>query len=376
MRRGKSDDRPAQTPSDLPQLPELRKLDSLGSSPPPPPPVEKDSVRSESSSTHRPVPPPKESVRRLRTSTLHLVSTNAELLSPTTIRKRRRSRWQHHPIVSQFTQMKQWLAKRAKSPGTKRSPSTPEPSKTTGGSSAPNTSPPSEQRQTSIVALTVLPSPSKTPTAPPPPTYPHSRRRSSVSPAPITPHASIRRSSTGLRGRKSTSSSISSVRSIHHRHSHSKASSTSSNSLNGTATKTTRSPRTSVKVLPATPTAGAFPSNIRLIRGANHYNEAAPFGAQSPGGLVFAKRKKRPFKGPTLNIGATTGLGGPSRREASVSRSGSAAGRRSGEIIEEEDEEDEEEEVEEVDVFSPVVGPGEVEEAIEEPRGRWLTPDP
>ena len=106
-----------------------------------------------------------------------------------------------------------------------------------------------------------------------------------------------------------------------------------------------------------------FPSNIRVVRGVNHqFNEAAPFGLQSPG-LVFAKRKKRPFKGPALNVGAAASLGGHIRRETSLSRSGSAAGRRSGEIIEEEDEDD----IEEVDTFSPIVGPGEVEESIEEP---------
>jgi len=36
------------------------------------------------------------------------------------------------------------------------------------------------------------------------------------------------------------------------------------------------------------------------------------------------------------------------------------AGRRSGEIIEEEDEDD----IEEVDAFSPITGPGEIEETI------------
>ena len=47
-------------------------------------------------------------------------------------------------------------------------------------------------------------------------------------------------------------------------------------------------------------------------------------------------------------------------RTGSHSRSASVAGRRSGEIIEEEDED----EVEEVEVFSPITGPGEVEETI------------
>jgi len=56
------------------------------------------------------------------------------------------------------------------------------------------------------------------------------------------------------------------------------------------------------------------------------------------------------------------GLAG-SRGEAersSHSRSASVTGRRSGEIIEEEDED----EVEEVDHFSPLSGPGEVVEQI------------
>jgi hypothetical protein len=52
--------------------------------------------------------------------------------------------------------------------------------------------------------------------------------------------------------------------------------------------------------------------------------------------------------------------GNSARRDSSVGRSASAAGRRSGEIIEEEDEDD----VEEVDRFSPVTGPGEIEEVL------------
>ena len=90
-------------------------------------------------------------------------------------------------------------------------------------------------------------------------------------------------------------------------------------------------------------------------------------------GLVFAKRKKTPFRGPLLNLSTGTsggggggggrsssGAGGGARRDSSVgaSRSGSVAGRQSGEIIEEEDED----EIEEVDVFSPV--PAEAEEII------------
>lgn len=71
---------------------------------------------------------------------------------------------------------------------------------------------------------------------------------------------------------------------------------------------------------------------------------------------MFAKRKKNLFKGPNLNTSSPT----PERRAGSHSRSASVAGRRSGEIIEEEDED----EIEEVEAFSPITGPGEVEETI------------
>jgi len=96
-----------------------------------------------------------------------------------------------------------------------------------------------------------------------------------------------------------------------------------------------------------------------------------------PGGVMFARRKKSPFKGPMLNsafFGMSIGPGVaspvPRPREASdgklnlglrnlARRAGSTAGsgERKSQIIEEEDEEghdDGDEEVEEVDVFSPV----------------------
>jgi len=62
-----------------------------------------------------------------------------------------------------------------------------------------------------------------------------------------------------------------------------------------------------------------------------------------------------------LNTSSPSGSGnGPGHhRTGSHSRSTSVAGRRSGEIIEEEDED-----VEEVDAFSPLTGPGEVEEVF------------
>ncbi|OHE93265.1 hypothetical protein CORC01_11408 [Colletotrichum orchidophilum] len=231
-----------------------------------------------------------------------------------------------------------------------------------------------------------------------------SYKRQSLSPSPMTPRTTMRRSSAGLRGRKSTSSSVSSIRSMpHHHHSHSKASSTSSNgSVSTSMSKNTlqrgQSPHHSVKVLPATPTAIAFPSNIRLVRGPGPpaplalFNEGMPpppvaSGMQAPGspnpfalggGIQFAKRKRNIFKGPMLtfggggNGGGGGGGGGSSSRSTgsnhSRSASASGIGRRSGEVTIQEEEEGEEveEEIEEVDAFSPVVGlPGErIEEQI------------
>ena len=247
--------------------------------------------------------------------------------------------------------------------------------------------------------------------------------RTSLSPSPVTPRSSIyRRSSsgtkpsnahTGLRGRKSTSSSVSSVRSMPHRPTHSKASSVSSNSLDtihspGSSVRGQgRSPHASIKVLPATPREGAFSSSGRMIRtgafgagtppasvrggvsgsalrsvggseaagsrdqsvdstgaGGGRFNEAA-IGVGAPNGVLFAKRRKSPFKGPMLNsglFGTSTGapLGSPAvggragsdqkmnmglrdvarRKRDSAGESGT--GRRKSNIIEEEEEEEEE----------------------------------
>ncbi|KAH8159360.1 hypothetical protein CIB48_g8896 [Xylaria polymorpha] len=220
-----------------------------------------------------------------------------------------------------------------------------------------------------------------------------SYKRQSLSPVPLTPRSTMRRSSTGLRGRKSTSSSLSSIRTMpHHHHTHSKASSTSSNGSVST-TKTPmaggRSPHHSVKVLPATPTSTSFPSNIRLVRGPAltlNFNEGMPaaevmhhpplspnpFSMGSPS-VLFAKRKRNIFKGPTLSThSASGGRSGTSSGNHSRSASASGLGRRSGEItIQEEDEEAlefrNEEEIEEVEQFSPILrGPGETIEEIYE----------
>ena len=180
---------------------------------------------------------------------------------------------------------------------------------------------------------------------------------------------------------------------------HSKASSASSNSydnLHSPVGKTPgRSPRSSIKVLPATPTTNlSFSSSTKqnpppII---NPDDSATPttiteepttLGPPPPSGLVFARRKKTPFSGPKLNgalfglnLGSAAGQNSPSfrAREGSagrlnlglhdLNRSASARAaknpRRKSQIIEEEeeeeaDEENEEEEViEEVDNFEPV----------------------
>lgn len=379
--RGRRERRSISTPQlILPELPRLPEGSALRSpeSPTPPPPIEKDPVRSANSSRHRPPLPPKE-MRRSRGSTFQLVYPNPDLLTPPNGNSKARARRRHqHAFIDQLASIKHWFidsAKRAKSPSQKSESSTLK-------TPQERRSPTEARRSTPKLDHHRQSNPTPTPTQAsytshaPRPRIATSQHRSSLSPAPITPHSSYRRSA-GLRGRKSTSSSVSSIRSIHHVNTHSKASSTSSttNSINSSAlgTKATvvhhrASPHSSVKVLPATPTLPAFPSNIRLVRGAPP--NPAMYDESFTPGFVFAKRKKTPFRGPMLTIGTPhsphPSISGDSsaRRDSSVgaSRSVSAAGRRSGEIIEEEDED-----VEEVDAFSPV--PAEAEETIWE--GKW-----
>ncbi len=384
--RGRKDRRSAHYPdlvlTDLPGLPENAQLNSPEVATPPPP-VEKDPVRSASSSRHRrPIPPPKEGVirsARSRGGTLQLVIPNPDLLDQHTngaVQDHPRRKHQH-AFINQLAHWKHWLldsAKRAKSPGKKASRSTPDLLQKSSNSSRTGPKEPSPRPATSR-ALTqtrpqLQPGPKNHPALDRINTVPN--KRQSLSPSPLTPRSTYRRSSTGLRGRKSTSSSVSSIRSIHHHHyTHSKASSTSSNGSVATSKVSlpNRSPHHSIKVLPATPTASAFPSNIRVVRQApiSSFNEGAwpPNFGSTGTGLVFAKRKKNIFKGPMLNTPPPNFSGHPigsSIRAGSHSRSTSVAGRRSGEItgIEEEDEDG----VEEVDAFSPIIGPGEIEETI------------
>lgn len=193
------------------------------------------------------------------------------------------------------------------------------------------------------------------------------RRPSSQSSSPITPQSSYYRRNPGAipRGRTSTSSSVSSAPDVHaHRPTHSKTSSASSSSLtsphlsNSNLAQRRSIGKAPVKVLPAPFTATTLPSHVRVVRSAPQASVegTAAFSTMAPPspGLLFAKRKRTPFKGPML------GPGVPGHRRRSEphgprSRSNSVTNRHGGEVpIQEEDEE-----IEEVDYFSPVTGPGE-----------------
>lgn len=389
---------------ELPNLPE-----SSGQSPDteiPPTPIDKDSVRSVSTSRHRrPIPPPKESLlrsARSRGSTLHLVTTSDALgLKPpeqpaTKVRKK-----PSQAIIAHWKTWTHWLADT-----TRRH----KPSKRRTSQSTPNLATNSSENGKSSKNQSPRPQTSKYPTSASGPastgeseangrpkghrvdsgnslnaltvgsynTTSHggyrkasssSYKRQSLSPAPLTPRSTVRHSAAGLRGRKSTSSSLSSIRTMppHHHHSHSKASSTSSTGsiTSKTPLGSARSPHHSVKVLPATPTSTSFPSNIRFARGPPlalnlnernlpSYDQSPPLGSPSPfpmnnqgPSVFFVKRKRNIFKGPMLQFGNHSPAPGTRRRDSgSHSRNASASGlgRRSGEMpIQEEDEEEEDE---------------------------------
>ncbi|KAI0399189.1 kinase-like protein [Xylaria palmicola] len=438
--RGRAERRSAQyvdfTMTDLPNLPESQEKSPFPNIAIPPIPVDKASVRSVSSSRHRrPLPPPKEGIlrsARSRGSTLHLVTaadalgSQGEREQSTVPQKVRKNPSQ--AIVATWKNWTHWIVEntRRHRPNKRGSLSTPNLVAKNGqvGGKLPNNPSPrphtskypgsaSEQSPASgnyspelanghvreanqargNVSRKPVPAPLTTAPVPGPRLSSSAGyKRQSLSPSPLTPRSTMRRSSTGLRGRKSTSSSLSSIRTMpHHHHTHSKASSTSSNGSVST-TKTplagSRSPHHSVKVLPATPTMTSFPSNIRLVRGpalALNYNEEMPAGDMrnppsspnpfSTGGpsVLFAKRKRNIFKGPMLSIhNSSGGRSGTSSGNHSRSASASGLGRRSGEItIQEEDEEGGEfggdEEIEEVEQFSPIYGgPGETIEEIYE----------
>ncbi|KAJ5157516.1 uncharacterized protein N7482_008616 [Penicillium canariense] len=417
--RGRRDRRSLPSQLAVPELPALPEPLSVFS---PdisnlPAPVDKDSLADRRSITsastsvrRRPVPPPKDK-RRSRPSMLHVSASQPELTQHHGIFRRRTNR-RHHPILSQLASLKHWFvesAKRAKSPNSKSTGSR----KFLSEKFSPAKSQDSGKKAASLPTAGDAPAEVVTPTqikrisnasslAPSSASYrqnrhsyprqpralntSHSSHRNSLSPSPITPRGSYRRSSAGLRGRKSTSSSVSSIRSIHHTRAHSKASSISSNSMDTIATPTARvskSPHSSIKVLPTTPGSSArFPSNIRLVRGPSGpqrelsdttgqiqsaFNEAAPGPIlYSPSSsLVFARRKRSAFKGPmihTSNLMGSSGMvhsplpGQAAGNDDAVPVSGRPVARKSQIIEEEEDAEGFEDEIEEVDEFD---GPGE-----------------
>ncbi|KAI0482698.1 kinase-like protein [Xylariaceae sp. FL0804] len=411
--RGRPERRSAQfsesAVTDLPDLPETGERGNLSpDATTPPAPVDKDSVRSASTSRQRrPIPPPKEGIlrsARSRGSTLHLVTTSDALgvhgghaqHTPQKVRKK-----PSQALVATWRNWTHWIVENTKRhrPHKRGSVSTPNLNKDEqpGGKNAKDGSPrPQTSRYPGSGSSLVAghggqspnlangsarysdkgaTNPSKKPLPLPvsTPTHPGTRlgssasyKRQSLSPVPLTPRSTVRRPS-GLRGRKSTSSSLSSIRTMpHHHHSHSKASSTSSNGSVST-TKTPlgagRSPHHSVKILPATPTSTSFPSNIRLVRGPAlvlNFDEGMPpagsmanqplgspnpFASGSPN-IMFAKRKRNIFKGPMLAIGGSPSGGRSGTSSGSHSRNASASGigRRSGEITIQEEDEEASEE--------------------------------
>lgn len=418
--RGRRDRRSLPSQLAVPELPALPE--PLPVFPPeattPPLPIDKDSIRSHGSSRRRPVPPPKDR-RRSRPSMLHVSASQPELTQHHGIFRRRTSRRHQYPILSQLASLKHWFvesAKRARSPHAKSGnsrklfseKSSPAKSQETGKKPATLSSPANEIPGEEVVTPTQIKrisgasslAPSSAsyrqnrhsyPRQPRPLNTGHSSHRNSLSPSPITPRGSYRRSSVGLRGRKSTSSSVSSIRSIHHTRAHSKASSISSNSVDTVSTPTARaskSPHSSIKVLPTTPGASArFPSNIRLVRGpggprelADHgqmpsaFNEVAPSPLlYSPSSsLVFARRKRSAFKGPMLHTSNFMGSGMTSSPVAgqpvNTSEPNIAAGRpvaRKSQIIEEEEDMDGiQEDDEETDGDGFVTDPGTPGDAV------------
>lgn len=340
--------------SDLPELPEGSAVETPFSETPPIP-LEKD--RSGSVSSSRPPPPPKE--HRRKSSNLKINAPTPESLALTHgVQKRRSSRRHQLPLLNQLASLKHWLIESARRA---RSPAKPSPTASShksgpvkekeapqNGQNSPlapkihqrNVSGATDGTQSSTGRSENTNSarymtngsnsrPSSLVIQPRKDTR-NRRHRDSLSPSPLTSHSSFRRSQAGLRGRKSTSSSVSSIRSIHHHHTQSKASSVSSNSIDTIQTPTSkvpRSPHSSIKVLPATPSASTtFPSNIRVVRSSFGSSEGSTFNdvvesfgnasqlSPAPSSLVFARRKKSAFKGPMLNTslfasGVPGGLG-------------------------------------------------------------------
>ena len=380
------------------QIPDLPKVAERKT----PTPEALDMNRSPSGS--RPPPPPKDhalqNLQRAQRpsqsgSVLRVVKTNSELLGPHDVpepqrRQRKRRAIMQQPLREQLAWVKHWFkdtaAKRGKGPDEKRWPAPARgevergPIRDLRRTSTGPTTPPARMsvgsRPEFRARATYPARPSIGAAASADVRHSISRKRTSLSPGTLTPHSSARRVS-GLRGRKSTSSSVSSIRSTyqatHRRQSHSKGGSSSTSSTmsasavspsgvsSASGSRLGRSPHSSVKVLPSTPTGQMFPSGIRVSRrplpsglvalpafagdgyGVGH-GVVAPGSPIMP---VFARRKRSVFKGPAGQAARPAGS-----RPTSVPR-------KSAEMIPGITEEEElEEEVEEFDEdhFGPELG--------------------
>lgn len=334
---------------------------------------------SASRSRSRPAPPPKDlgltlpkrprAISRNSSSMLRNVTNNPDLLGPAYVPPVRKRRiFYQQPLREQIAALKHWIkegARRNKSPhseGKGKARSTLDLIGTSleGASSRRDLSrvatDPTQHRKASIGNRPELTFRATMPARPrvETDTKPTAAKRQSLSPHNLTPHSSYRRSSVGLRGRKSTSSSVSSIRSTYqpgHIHTLSKASSTSSNSVaspggvSASSARLGRSPHSSVKVLPGT----GLPNGLRLKKNVPAHlgtlpDNPSPFNGPmpaSPGIPIFARRKRSVFKGPVGHTSSPSGFG----RVSLPPRSGSMSGRRSGEMmpgVTEEDEGDEE----------------------------------
>ncbi|KAL3954218.1 hypothetical protein ACCO45_012174 [Purpureocillium lilacinum] len=306
-RRGRSERRSAHyypdfTISDLPQLPEANRESGTSYEDMPPTPIDKDSIRSVSTSRHRrPIPPPKEGIlrsARSRGSTLHLVTTSDTVLKEQDeagAQNRQQTNGQKtkkkpsEAIIAHWKHWTHWLLQ--------------------------NTS----RRRKG-----------------------HERRTSRSTP------------------------------NLHMKESSAHSSKDASPRPQTSKYPTTGSPAQATVPLPKSVVANGH----ALYNEGMPSNQPQPPGSPNPfsSGVLFAKRKKNIFKGPTLNFGGGLGMaGGRSGSAHSRSGSGSARGRPSGEITIQEEEEDEnavaedpDEDIEEVDMFNPIVGgPGEtIEEQI------------
>ena len=356
----------------LQQVPESRPVKEL----PHAPSTNRQPHRIASTARRRSQLGPRDYTRR--NSQISVLAANPELLNPDP--KAKKGKRRNPPFMSQIASIKHWFkesAKRAKSPTSRyHNPD---------GLLHPNAA--KERGELHRISSDITPQrPSMSQSRPDPATraaYGNrprintnystgSVKRLSHSPSPLTPSSHRRSTGSNLRGRQSTSSSVSSIRSVHAHHpSQSVASSTSSNSVaspslsaknNYSNTNRRASPNLStLKVLPRTPPTSSFPNDVRFARSppppALNLSEsrAAFSGLPHPSspGLMFARRRRTPFRGPMLGPGT-----GGSRRRSSASggsgaggsRSGSVQGRNSGEAIAEEDED----EYEEVEAFSPI----------------------